>query len=501
MLRLSVVIIAVAGLAPCLALLTGFTGQASAESSYSFPLTGSALKKLRTQLKEDASALRQARVLCRNRKLAQKRPICDADQDKLINKRERRLGTNPLLRDTDFDGRTDYDEILKYKSNPLAVDNPDGGCYPLYFDSKGNTTQFDIPSVQIGNISRGRNSYKKTCGVCHAAADKGTNRSFSELKAVIGQAPMNLSALKDPVVADLVAYLNRSKLGAGSCGSIPGATPTPGGGGLGCSNQYFDANGDTSQFGIPSPLVGYITRGASFYAARCQSCHGARGTNFTFAQMKSAVTGPLMKITNVTDQEFADLTAFANRSAAPQSCVATPTPGPGVTPTPLPTVSVPGCSNQYFDSNGDTTSFGIPTPLVGNLNAGVSYFNLACTGCHGDRGANFTFSQLKTAVTGPLMNIQSVTDQHYADLTAYVNRSSAPQNCGPSPTPTPIDDSSAGRLVFETSCQTCHRRIDSDLRTLTKSKLQEAIAEKSEMQGISLSDEQIRVLLVYLHSL
>jgi cytochrome c2 len=154
--------------------------------------------------------------------------------------------------------------------------------------------------------------------------------------------------------------------------------------------------------------------------------------------------------------------------------------------------------------NGDTTSFGIPAPLTGNLGAGASYFPLACSSCHGEKGTNFTFDQLKAAVTGPKMNITSVTDQQYANLVAFLNRSFAPTNCGtgPTPTPTPIDDRTAGNIVFDTTCKTCHPRVTSDLRQLSSaSQLRSTIRDVRQMNNISLSNEQIRVLLIYLHSM
>ncbi len=111
-----------------------------------------------------------------------------------------------------------------------------------------------------------------------------------------------------------------------------------------------------------------------------------------------------------------------------------------------------------------------------------------------------TFSSLKAAVTGPLMGITTLSNAQFADLTAYLNRSQAAQNCGvPTPVPTPISDLAAGRFVFQVTCQSCHGR-PRELRNSSSHKIREAIREEDEMQSIVLSAEQLRVLIIYLAS-
>ncbi|MEI7811609.1 MAG: OmpA family protein [Ignavibacteria bacterium] len=51
----------------------------------------------------------------------------DKDKDGLTNKEEEKLGTNPKNPDTDNDGLTDGDEVLKYKTNPLRIDTDGDG--------------------------------------------------------------------------------------------------------------------------------------------------------------------------------------------------------------------------------------------------------------------------------------------------------------------------------------------------------------------------------------
>lgn len=190
------------------------------------------------------------------------------------------------------------------------------------------------------------------------------------------------------------------------------------------------------------------------------------------------------------------------------------TPLPGL-PTATPTPVVPGasCTPQPdpFDSNGNTSSFGIPASLTGNIAAGQTQFNQTCFGCHkGDRGTNYTYQALSTAVSGPPMMISNLTSQQLADLTAYLNRTNIPPTPGPdcnsssTPVPTatatPVDDRTAGELVFTAGCSGCHTNPNS-LRDATRHEIEEAIQEQPEMSTIILTDEQYRVLLIYLNSL
>lgn len=85
----------------------------------------------------------------------------DADNDKLTNLEEIKLGTSPASADTDEDGLSDYDEVKKYKTDPLKEDS-DGdrisdfgeiklGLDPLKSKTDGNTADTDRIFEQVLN--------------------------------------------------------------------------------------------------------------------------------------------------------------------------------------------------------------------------------------------------------------------------------------------------------------------------------------------------------------
>lgn len=75
-------------------------------------------------------------------------PNLDSDNDGIIDTEEAKLGTNPKLIDSDFDGLSDYYEINISKTDPLKADTDDDGLNdgnelelglePLKADSKGD---------------------------------------------------------------------------------------------------------------------------------------------------------------------------------------------------------------------------------------------------------------------------------------------------------------------------------------------------------------------------
>lgn len=88
---------------------------------------------------------------------------------------------------------------------------------------------------------------------------------------------------------------------------VPRATPT-------VQTGNFDADGNTSAFGIPSGLSGNISRGRNIWGAQCLSCHTVEKTNRTYGQIKSSLRNqPSMTFLSLSNQQIADLTAYLNR--------------------------------------------------------------------------------------------------------------------------------------------------------------------------------------------
>jgi hypothetical protein len=65
----------------------------------------------------------------------------DTDGDGLSDEEEARLGTNPLLRDTDGDGVSDYDEVNVFHTDPLVIDQARQTSPQNFSDVSSSTTQ------------------------------------------------------------------------------------------------------------------------------------------------------------------------------------------------------------------------------------------------------------------------------------------------------------------------------------------------------------------------
>jgi mono/diheme cytochrome c family protein len=395
-----------------------------------------AIKMTKVQIKHLLpGAIKRMRALgvkCRSKKKSDikkyqgRNGACDKDGDKIPNFLENRIGTNYRLKDTDGDGLTDRDEILKYNTDPLVADT----------DGDGLTDGDEI------------------------------NRTHTD--------PLNPDSDGNGIV-DGIQYPIPS----------PSPVPTPGPGE--CSANNFDGSGNTNQFQIPSPLVGNSGRGQTIYQAQvCFRCHGVveKGTNLTYPQLNAALVGPLMGASltalgmTPTSQQTADLVAWLNRTqtariiTCPATATPTPTPFPTFVPTPTisPTITATPtpigtpCAGGNFDGSGNTTAFAIPSPLIGNITAGSTQYNTTCVNCHnpsfGERGGGYDFNQLKTAFNNnPGMKGQVLlTDQQIANVIAFVNRGNAGGCSSPTPTPTPLSPAARGAQIFGSSCALsgCH---------------------------------------------
>ncbi len=97
----------------------------------------------------------------------------------------------------------------------------------------------------------------------------------------------------------------------------------------------------------------------------------------------------------------------------------TPTPAPGETPAAKPTAT----PAALFDPNGNTSGFGIPGGLTGNINAGKGVWNGQCASCHAAEKKNRGFGQIKASLrVVPTMQSLRLSSKQIADVTAYLNR-------------------------------------------------------------------------------
>src|SRR5208283_3442729 len=77
----------------------------------------------------------------------------DPDHDGLTNAEEKELGTDPHNPDTDGDGISDGDEVLKYHTDPLKVDTDGDGLsdYDEIFKYHTDPLKFDTDGGGVGD--------------------------------------------------------------------------------------------------------------------------------------------------------------------------------------------------------------------------------------------------------------------------------------------------------------------------------------------------------------
>lgn len=111
------------------------------------------------------------------------------------------------------------------------------------------------------------------------------------------------------------------------------------------------------------------------------------------------------------------------------AATATTAPPPASTTVPVPTATphmVPPTATQAaaqgsFDSQGNTTLFGIPAGLKGNISRGASLWSANCAGCH-DSKDNRTFGDVVNSYGISAMSGLNLSNAQTADLVAYLNR-------------------------------------------------------------------------------
>lgn len=88
-----------------------------------------------------------------------------------------------------------------------------------FFDSKGSTAAFGIPTGMTGTVSAGQEVFNANCTVCHGSGSGLPALNYTQFKARLATPPMNSLSLTEQQIVDVVAWLNRN------------TTPPPGGSG------------------------------------------------------------------------------------------------------------------------------------------------------------------------------------------------------------------------------------------------------------------------------
>lgn len=125
-------------------------------------------------------------------------------------------------------------------------------------------------------------------------------------------------------------------------------------------------------------------------------------------------SGPIQSSSSSSSE--ADGGTSSSGISASSSSAGASTGSSAATPTPTPK---PG----NFDENGNTTAFGIPAGITGNINAGRSIWNSMCQACHASEKTARSYNQIKSSFRSiPQMQSLSISNQQIAHVTAYLNR-------------------------------------------------------------------------------
>ncbi len=107
-----------------------------------------------------------------------------------------------------------------------------------------------------------------------------------------------------------------------------------------------------------------------------------------------------------------DLFPTPNQTSAPQ---------PSASATPKPTATP---QQGKFDEDGNTSEFGIPGDLKGNISKGKSVYGAYCSSCHSDGSKKGrSYGTIKASLKNqPTMQNINLSGQQIAHITAYLNR-------------------------------------------------------------------------------
>ena len=253
---------------------------------------------------DDSSTVRKQNRLASHR-LASR----DRDHDGLPDVLEKQIGSNPRKADTDGDGTWDGDEF-SHSVGMTKLEAYESGVYGFGDDGDDDDDDDDdnddnddngggsgigggdSPGVVAPGGSRPK--INPSCGAsrfpanCKAKKCKGKKKKAKKCRPVTGNPTPKPTAKP-------------------TGNPTPKPTTPPAGGG------NFDANGNTTKFGIPAGMSGNINSGAPIWSGSCSGCHGSEKTNRTFGQIKSSLSIPAMAGVRLSDPQVANLVAYLNR--------------------------------------------------------------------------------------------------------------------------------------------------------------------------------------------
>lgn len=184
-------------------------------------------------------------------------------------------------------------EVYLYETNESSITDDEGRFSLQSFKHLGSASVY-FRTDKYTNRSMIENIPDNTMVVRFAAVLDKTDNSF-----VVSELTFDTDASPEPV--------DPTPLPGNQATPTPGRTPTP-------KPGNFDANGNTSAFGIPSGLKGNINAGSNVWSAECASCHAAEKPNRVYGQIKASIRViPEMQALRLTNQQLANVTAYLNR--------------------------------------------------------------------------------------------------------------------------------------------------------------------------------------------
>jgi hypothetical protein len=233
----------------------------------------------------------------------------DHDNDGLPDAVEKKAGLNPNNRDSNGNGIWDSDETVP----GLGITYDQAYVRGYYSDADGSADDMsggDDDGGGTGTVNKPKPLPKLTCTRPHqrnckpitCKAKKGQSKAKRAKACKPGKV---VSPTPRPSTNPTLTPTPRPTTGGTTS---PTAKPTP----VPTTTGNFDANGNTTKFGIPSGMSGNITAGSSVQASNCNGCHTEKQGR-SFGQLKASLSIGPMSFIKLSDSQIANLTAYLNR--------------------------------------------------------------------------------------------------------------------------------------------------------------------------------------------